>query len=189
MPITSPAVSGLVAASLASVGNTGIAAPLLAAGVGNGVSTWTPQIVVMTVDVGSAGAGSGGPIPVVVPGSLVGTMTGSFVSFGIKGIAAPQMATAIANALIQAFLQGVIKTTHAGVGVGAGVATFRAPPAGPLMVAGFKSAGLNGTFAEPLALAVGSALDTTFASLVIPVQIVGSASPTGASGTGLGQII
>ena len=77
MPITSPAVSGLVAASLASVGNTGIAAPLLAAGVGNGVSTWTPQIVVMTVDVGSAGAGSGG-------GGVLGT--GSAASSGISGI-------------------------------------------------------------------------------------------------------
>lgn len=189
MPITSASVAGLVAANLASTGNAGIAVSLLAAGVGNGVSMWTPQIVVMTVDVGSAGVGSGGPIPVVVPGSLVATMTTAFVSFQVRGVAGPQIAAGIANGLIQAFLQGIIKTTHAGVGVGSAVATFRAPPAGPSMVAGFKSAGLLGTFAEPMALAIGSALDTTFASLVIPLPIVGSASPTGASGTGVGQII
>lgn len=189
MPITPASVSGLVAANLASTGNLGIAAPLIAAGVGNGVGSWNPQIVVMTVDAGSAGVGSGGPIPVPLSGSLVGLMTAAFAAFGIKGTAGPTIATGIANGLLQAYLQGLIKTTHAGVGLGSGVATFRAPPAGPILVGGFKSAGLNGTFAEPLALAVGSALDSAFASLVVPIPIVGSASPMGASGTGLGQII
>lgn len=189
MPVASASVSGLVAANLSSTGNLGIAAPLIAAGVGNGVGAWNPQIVVMTVDVGSAGAGSGGPIPVPLPGSLVGLMTAAFAAFGVKGVAGPTIATGIANGLVQAYLQGLIKTTHAGVGLGSGVATFRAPPAGPVMVGGFKSAGLNGTFAEPIALAVGSALDSAFASLVVPVQILGSASPTAASGTGVGQIL
>lgn len=188
MPITPASVTGLVASNLSSTGNLGIAAPLLAAGVGNGVGTWNPQIVVMTVDAGSAGAGSGGPIPVPLSG-LVGLMTAAFAAFGIKGMAAPTIATGIANGITQAYLQGLIKTTHAGVGLGSGVATFRAPPAGPVMVGGFKSAGLNGMFAEPIALAVGSALDSAFASLVVPVPIVGSASPTGASGTGVGQIL
>lgn len=189
MPITIPGVAGPVGASITATGNIGVGAPQLAAGITTGVVLWTPQIVVMTVDAGTAGVGSGGPIPVVIPGSIVGAMISGFAAFQLLGVQSQLLATGIANGLILAYAQGLIRTTHPGVGLGAGVATFRAPAAGPSMIAGFKSAGMLGSSLERMALAVGQALDVTFANLVIPVPIVGPTSPTGASGVGVGNII
>jgi hypothetical protein len=57
------------------------------------------------------------------------------------------------------------------------------------MVAGFKSVGMVGLYTDRKALALGMALDTTFATLVEPVAIVGSASPTAGSGVGTGKIL
>lgn len=164
--------------------------PQLAAGVATGVCMWTPQVVVMTIDAGTLGAGSGGPLPVMIPpATMLGAMQAGFASFGLLGAMAAPLATGLANGLVLAYSQALVKTTHAAVGVGSGTATFRAPPAGPSMVAGFKSAGLVGQSTEQIALAVGQALDTVFASLVMPIPIVGSASPSAGSGTGVGQII
>jgi len=57
------------------------------------------------------------------------------------------------------------------------------------MIAGLKGVGFVGISTEQLANAVGMALDITFASLIMAIPIVGSASPTGASGTGIGNIL
>lgn len=190
MPITPAGVTGIILPNLTAATLIGTGTPQLASGVGSGVSQWTPQIIVQTIDAGSLGVGSGGPLPVVIPPpSMLGAMTAAFASFGLLGVSAPLLITGLSNGLVQAYLQGLIKTTHPGIGVGAATATFRAPPAGPVMITGFKSAGMKGQATEQLALAVGQALDTVFASLVIPVPIVGSASPTGGSGTGVGNII
>ncbi len=189
MPVTIGGVSGALLPSIGAANNLGVGVPQLAAGIANGVCQWTPQIVVLTVDVGAAGVGSGGPLPVTISGALVATMVTNFAAFQLRGSAAVSLATGIANGLIMAYTQGLIKTTHAGVGTGSGVATFRAPVAGPTLMAGLKSAGLFGSAVDRLALAVGQALDTTFASLVIPIQIVGPSTPTSASGVGVGNII
>lgn len=190
MPVTIPGIVGAVSPNLLAVALIGTDVPKLSLGVANGTANWVSQITVQTVDAGTAGAGSGGPLPVVVPTPLLqGAMTAGFSSNGLLGIFSPLLITGLTNGLVLAFAQMLIKTTHAGVGTGSGVATFRAPPASVAMVAGFKSAGMVGDATERMANAVGLALDTTFASLVIPVPIVGSASPVGASGTGVGKII
>lgn len=190
MPATPAGISGLVSANLASVGMLGMDIPKIALGIGIGVSGWVAQIVVQTADVGTAGAGSGGPVPVVIPpATMLGNIQTGFGSATLIGQFAPAFATGIANGLTQAFLQALVKTTHAGVGTGSGVAKFIAPPATPSIAGGLSSAGVIGQFAAQLAAAVGVGLDTTFASLVIPVPIVGSGSPTAATGTGVGQII
>lgn len=189
MPVTPAGVAGLVAPSLAAAGMVGTDAPRIAAGIGVGVSTWVASISVVTADVGTAGVGSGGPIPVVIPGTLLGNMQTGFGSAGLAGMFSPGFSAGLASGLTQAFLQGLVKTAHAGVGSGSGVAKFVAPPATGPIAAGLTSAGIAGIFQAQLSAAVGLALDLTFATLVLPIPIVGTASPTAASGTGFGKIV
>jgi len=190
MPVTVPGVVGAVLPNLIATANLGTGVPQLASGVANGVVQWTPQIVVATIDAGSLGVGSGGPVPVVIPPpAMLGAMTGGFASFGLLGIMAPLLIAGLSNGLVLAYLQALVKTTHPGIGVGSGVAKFIAPPAGPIFIAGFKAAGMKGQSTDQLALAIGQALDIVFASLLIPIPIVGSASPAGGAGAGVGNII
>jgi len=190
MPVTIPGVVGVLFPNLVATGNIGTGVPQLTSGVANGVVQWTPQIVVQTVDSGTLGVGSGGPMPVILPPPiLLGAMTVGFASFDILGIMSPLLILGLTNGLVLAYAQALIKTTHAGVGSGTGVATFRAPPAGPIFITGFKAAGMKGQATEKLALAIGQALDVAFASLVMPVPIVGAASPVGGGGVGFGNLI
>jgi hypothetical protein len=69
------------------------------------------------------------------------------------------------------------------------VAKFLAPSCSGPMIEGFLAAGLVGDSMPRLAGAIGLALDSTFASLAIPIAIVGSASPSGGVGTGSGKIL
>lgn len=190
MPVTIPGLVGALMPNLLSTGHLGLDTPKLATGIATGVATWIPQIVIQTVDSGSLGAGKGVPIPLVVPQpALYGALVAGDAAFGLLGILTPLMTLGIANGLVLGFAQMLLNTVHAGIGVGAGVATFRAPPAGPVMVAGFQASGMNGEDAVKKANAIGMGLDTTFASLVLPVSIVGSASPAGGASTGVGNII
>lgn len=189
MPATPAGIAGLVASNIASAGMAGMDAPKIATGIGIGVSAWVATIVVQTVDVGTAGTGAGGPMPVTIPGTLLGNMQTGFSAAGLVGQFAAPLASGLASGLTQAFLQALIVTTHVGVGSGSGVAKFVASSAVGPVAAGLASAGVVGQFASQLATAVGIALDLTFASLVIPLPIVGTASPTAASGTGVGKII
>jgi hypothetical protein len=107
----------------------------------------------------------------------------------LLGVMAPIFLLGLANGLTAVFLQTLIKTQHVGVGTGAGVATFKAPPAFPSIIAGFASAGMVGQAASRKAQALGIGLDRTFASLFLPVAIVGTASPTAATGRGFGSIV
>lgn len=129
-------------------------------------------------------------MPLVVPQPVLygGLMTGA-ASAGVLGIMAPAMFLGIANGLVLAFLQMLIKTTHPGVGVGTGLAKFIGGSAVPQMVSGFAAAGMKGQGTVQIATAVGVGLDITFQALAIPVPIVGSASPSGGSGVGVGLII
>lgn len=189
MPVSPPAIFGALMANLASTGNLGQGIPSLAQGIANGVATWVPKIQVNTIDSGSLGAGTGVPLPLVVPQpALYAALVAGDASNGLLGINTPLVTLGIANGLALAFPSMLIFTVHAGIGVGAGVARFTAPPAIPEMLAGFALAGANSDESKLKAKAVGQALDTVFASLVLPVTIVGSASPAGGAGTGVGTI-
>lgn len=190
MPVTPGGVTGIVAPNLAATGNIGMGMPQLATGVGIGVSTWTAQIQVVTVDTGTLGVGAGGPLPVIVPPpALLGAMLAGFASFGLLGIMSPLLATGLANGIGLAYLQGLVQTIHPAVGTGAAVAKFVAPPATPTIIGGLASAGMTGPSVAQLGGAIGMALDTVFAALVMPLPIVGAPSPSGGGGAGTGKII
>jgi hypothetical protein len=175
MPLTPVGIVGLLIPNMIATGMLGSEVPKIAAGIANGLVKWVPSIVVQTTDTGSLGVGSGGPIPLVVPQPvLYANLMAGDAAFSFFGPMSPLFTLGVANGLAATFAQALIKTTHPGVGVGNGIATFRAPPAIPQMIVGFAEATLVGDGPT---------------SLVVPVQIVGSASPSGGSGTGFGQII
>lgn len=190
MPIAFPAITGILTPSLFSAALIGVETPRLASGVATGLVYWVPQVTISTVDAGSAGVGTGVPIPWVVPQPvLFANLSANIPPAGFFGIFTPPLILGLSIGISTAFLQMLLSTTHPTVGVGSGVARFAAPPAATSMVAGFASAGLVGEAAPRLATAIGVALDSTLASLVMPVAIVGSVSPSPASGAGTGKII
>lgn len=110
-------------------------------------------------------------------------------SAGFIGLFTPSLILGLANGLATSFLQMLISTTHPTVGTGSGVAKFTGPPAAGPMVAGFSSVGLIGEAAPRLAAAIGVSLDAAITSFVLPVAIVGSASPSPSTGMGTGKVI
>jgi hypothetical protein len=190
MPIALPVAIPTLAANLAATTMLGPGVPKYATGVINGLANWVPTISVQTTDVGSAGSGVNVPLPLTLPTPiLLANLTAGMFAQGILGILAPLFLLGLANGLTAVFLQTLVKTQHVGVGTGAGVASFRAPPAFPFLVAGFASAGITGVATARKARALGQGLDQTFASLFLPVVIVGSASPSAATGKGFGKIL
>jgi hypothetical protein len=190
MPVAIPAIVGVLVLNMRATGSFGDKVPQLATGVATGLQKWIPSIVVQTLDSGSLGVGSGGPMPLVVPQPAIygALLTGAGAS-GVLGIMAPLMFLGLANGLVLAFAQMLIKTTHPGIGAGTGAARFIGGSAVPLMIEGFSTAGMVGEGTVKIAKAVGIGLDITFQALAIPVPIVGSASPAGGSGAGAGTII
>lgn len=189
MPIT-PVSSATLAANLAASAIVGVGVPKYTSGVISGLSRWVPLIKVQTQDAGSGGSGTNIPLPVLIPTPLLLiNLTTGMSSMNLLGVMAPIFLLGLANGLTAVFLQTLIKTQHVGVGTGAGVATFKAPPAFPSIIAGFASAGMVGQAASRKAQALGIGLDRTFASLFLPVAIVGTASPTAATGRGFGSIV
>jgi hypothetical protein len=190
MPVAIPTIVGAIVPNLISATCIGEKTPQLATGIANGLQQWIPSLVVQTIDSGSLGVGSGGPMPLVVPQpALYGALLTGAASAGVLGFMAPVMFLGIANGLVFSFAQMLIKTTHPGIGAGTGAARFVGGSATPAMIAGFKAAGMKGQATEQIATAIGTGLDITFQALAIPVPIVGSASPAGGSGVGVGQII
>jgi hypothetical protein len=190
MPVTTPGITNALLPNLISVGLLGTEVPKLARGIANGVAQWVPQIRVNTTDAGSAGSGSNIPLPVTVANPiLLANLTSGMSVQGLLGVFVPPYLLGLTNGLCAAFLQMAIKTTHVGVGSGAGVAKFTAPPARTSMINGFNSAGLKGDSAARKASAIAQGLDLTFASLLLPVAIVGSASPSPGTGVGTGSIV
>ena len=190
MPVTVPGIQGALIPNLAAVAVAGVGVPQYTNGVAQGLANWVRTITVSTVDTGTAGAGKNAPLPLSVPLPLLVTnITSGMASQGLLGTLAPIFITGLSTGLSVAFLQMVLSTVHPGVGTGAGIATFRAPSAVSFMVSGFKSAGMNGPATERKAVALGRAFDITFASLIVPVAIVGPSSPTGSTGKGTGKIV
>lgn len=190
MPVVLPAITGLLTANMTAAGMLGTDVSKIATGIATGLTQWIPQIIVQTIDTGTLGAGKGTPTPLLVPQpALYAALLAGDAAFGFIGILNPAFTLGVANGLSQAFLAMLTNTAHPSVGVGAGVARFIAPPAGPAMTAGFTAVGLKGMDMPKKANAIGQGLDTVFASLVLPVTIAGSASPSPSSGTGVGNII
>lgn len=188
MPITPLSVVTAITPALAAAGGGGQGAPQLATGLGIGVSNWIQQITVSTADTGTLGVGSS-TAPLLVPSlTLTENMLAGFATHGMVGAMGPAIAAGLANGFVLAFAQGVVVTTHPSVGVGSAVAKFIAPPAAPFLAAGFVAAGMNGQALPQLADAIGLAFDLTFASLVMPLAVVGAASPTAGGGSGVGKI-
>jgi hypothetical protein len=190
MPVTSAGIIGVLVPNLVATSLIGTGVPTYANAVAQGLVTWIPQVTVQTQDVGTGGSGKNVPLPLLVPQPLlIVNITSGMSSQELLGVMAPLLILGLSNGLALAFLQMLVNTTHVGVGTGAGVATFRAPPATPSMIRGFKSAGMKGPATERKAAALGQALDQTFASLLLPVVIVGSVTPSAATGRGSGKII
>lgn len=190
MPVAIPAIVGALVPSIFATGNLGSKVPQLATGIANGLANWVPSVVVQTIDSGSLGVGSGGPMPLVVPQpAIYANLMAGGAANGIFGIMSPLLFLGIASGLVLAFNSMLIKTTHPGVGAGTGAARFIGGSSVPQMLAGFKSAGMKGEKSQKMAKAVGTGLDITFQALSIPIPIVGAPSPSGGSGMGLGTII
>lgn len=190
MPIALPAMTGTLTANLLATALVGKDTPKLANGVATGLMYWVPTIRATSIDTGSVGVGVGTPIPLVVPQPvLLGFLLANIPPAGFTGLFAPSLILGLANGLALTFLQMLVSTIHPGIGSGAGVVTFRAPPAAIPMVAGFASAGLVGESSPKLAAAIGRALDASFATLVLPIAIVGSASPVPGVGAGTGSLV
>ena len=190
MPVAPPAIIGAIVPSLFSAAIVGQDVPKYASGVASGLVQWVPLVKVSTTDTGSAGVGSNVPLPVtVVQPVLYANLITGMTSQGLVGPFMPLFCLGLANGLVASFAQMLVKTTHPSVGTGGGVARFNAPPAALSVIRGFTSVGMIGPSAVQKATALGIALDRTFASLVLPVVIVGSASPVGAAGVGFGNIV
>lgn len=168
----------------------GVGVPKFVWGLGIGLSTWTPTILINTTDVGTAGAGKGVPIPIVIPQPLLyGNLLAGMVAEGLMGVLAPAFILGLTNGLVLLYAQALTNTVHVGVAVGGGVATFRPPPAFASIQAGFAAVGMVGVADAKLARALSQGLERTFRSLVLPQPIVGPPTPTGASGRGAGFIL
>lgn len=190
MPVTPVGIIGTLVPSLVSCAFIGTDVPKYANAVAQGLVRWIPLVKVTTTDVGSAGVGSNVPFPlIVITPVLYANLLSGMLGQGLKGPLMPLFVSGLSTGLTTAFFQMLIKTTHPSVGVGAGVARMNAPPAFPSISAGFASAGMKGPSSIKAAKALATGLDRTFASLIMPVAIVGSPSPVGSAGVGFGSII
>lgn len=190
MPVTVPGIMGSLMPNLASVAVIGIGMPKYARGVALGLTEWVPQIRVNTIDTGTAGSGKNVPLPLFVPTPILyANLLAGMAAQKLIGVVTPAFIMGLTNGLALAFGQMLVNTFHPSVAVGGGVAKFTAPPAARSMISGFQRAGLKGPTATKKARALGQGLDMTFASLVLPVVIVGPSSPFPGAGSGSGGIL
>lgn len=189
MPITSANLTASVLAGLAGTGMTGTAVPTLASGIGQGVAAWVKTLTVLTVDVGTGGAGTG-ILPWLVPQPLLlGNMLAGYAANQHLGLMAPREATGVATGLALGFAQGLMTTTHPTVGTGTGVVKIVGPVAFPFLIASFSGVNIKGVAAAQKANAISQALAQTLAVFTLVIPIVGSAAPYGSSGVGTGRVI
>jgi hypothetical protein len=175
--------------NIAAVSFVGVGTPKLAQALGIGLTTWTPKISVTTVDSGTLGAGKGVPIPIIlIPTVLQLNLYAGFTAQGILGLMAPLFITGLTNGFVQVYATALTNTAHVGVGLGAGVATFKPPPAFFDLKTGFDAVGATGDGATKLCRALAQALESTFSTLVLPQPIVGPPSPAPGAGKGFGSI-
>lgn len=189
MPLTQPGIVGAIVSNLVATAHLGMGVPKLATGIANGVMTWIPKVRAQSVDVGSLGVGRGVGALVVPSPALIAALTAGFTAQGILGVYAPLTISGLGNGLSLAFAQGQILTTHASVGVGTGVVKLLPPPATMDMISGFASVEMTGEGSRRFATAIGTALTTVFAGLLLPTMIAGTGSTSAGGGTGFGGIL
>jgi hypothetical protein len=189
MPLTPSTLAAPILLNLVGTAHLGIATPVLALGVATGITLWMPTVQVISVDTGTLGVGAGVVPILIVPSVLITNLTIGFKTFGLLGGMAPLTITGLGLGISTGMLLGLATTIHPTVGLGAGVCTFRAPPAAPMMIAGMTNAGMTGPSVAQLGSAIGMALDLTFATLVLPTPIVGPPSILPGAGAGTGTIV
>lgn len=183
MAVSLPGITGVVAASLLSTGLKGERTPELGMKVASGLVLWVSSIEVKTTDRGFRGEGNGSQALAVPQFTLFQNLLEAASAQGMKGSYMPPLMLGFANGLAEAFARMLVRTRHPTVGRGSASAKFSAPPAGDPLSVGFGTEAPVG-----IAAVIGAGLDKTFASLVVPISIVGSASFASASGTGAGKI-
>ncbi len=189
MPVTTVGGALTLTPALFGVGMIGVATPKQASTIAHGLSLWADSRKVSTADTGTAGAGVG-LAPLIVPPQLfLAALTPAFIVEGIYGLLAPLYITGLSLGMSQAVGQGVIKTNHPTVGLGAGVGQILGPPSAPFFLQAFEEAEMTGEGPQKLSRALGAALDTLFAAFVIAVPIVGPPSPSPSAGVGFGSIL
>lgn len=178
-------VSDAMMPGLKGVGLNGQLTQQMAQVIATGLTEWVQRIVVQTTDQGFGGKSK------CVRTTLAVRVSTLFLNLlladgagSIFGGASARMTRGTAIGLAAAFSKMRINTHHPSVGSGTGRATFRAPPAGPFMIRGLTALGL-----ADKGKSIGLGLDRTFASLVVPVAIVGAAEPYPGAGAGTGSII
>jgi len=189
MPITpTQAVSTLVP-NLQSSSMLGVGVPKLSRAIGVGLASWTPTIVITTTDQGTVGAGVGVPIPITIAQALLyGNLLTGMHAEKLVGSMHQPFVSGLSRGLLLLYAQCVTSTAHVGVGVGSGVASFKAPPAFASIQGGFASEGMTGEGCIKFARALSRALERTFQSLILIQPIVGATAPSGSSGRGVGSI-
>lgn len=192
MPLNAPSLAtGFIAPNFASTGFLGASVPQLSMGVASGVSLYfSSQAIVTSIDAGTLGVGTT-VMPFLLPSALLqGNMTTSFASFNLLGTYAATFLLGLSNGIALGLNSlALLQINHPTVGVGTGTAKIIGPSSVPTIQQGLVSNGLTGTWAPILGAAIGTAIDISLASYFQIVPIVGTGSPVGGSGVGLGTVI
>jgi len=193
MPMVPTEFAGLIVSNFAASGINGTGSVPLANAIANGIVTYlTSSPLVQTVDVGTAGAGSGLGIGVtgVVPTAVTGAIVGNLAAVNIIGTAVTPMITAVCNALSDTLSLATVTTVNTGVGVGTGVGFLIGINPGALasqMIGLAPGFGLNGTAVTPMFTGIANGIaDTLNGTAIVNVVIAGPPSPSPSGGTGIG---
>jgi hypothetical protein len=192
MPINPGTTTPIFLAALIANGLVGPGTSQLATGLATGLSQYVQAgVIVTSIDIGTLGAGTGiGPSIVLNPNILIPAMTASLAGHGIIGSLMPAQANAISFGISASLALGIVQTINTGVGIGAGkLQLIPNGSGGTLFVAGFKAAGMSGSMANNMGLAVGLALDAVILSALGVVIIVGPPNIVPGAGIGIGKIV
>lgn len=192
MAIVAPAMTTLLSGYLGANSIFGISSTLLSSAISNGFSQYAVAgVTVNTSDVGSAGAGAGAGIGVNLPFPTVNAiMTAEFEAAQIRGPMKQSLITAISSTLISTMLLANIATINTGVGTGVGKVSLVSNSliSVPIMIANFAAFTLVGVSSPVLATAIARGIDQVLLLGTGIVTITGSATPTPATGVGVGKI-
>jgi hypothetical protein len=191
MPLNPSALTPLIAVNLISTLQIGTGMPKLALGIATGVCTFFGTFAKVTsIDTGSLGAGNTTAPLIVPPPLLYSSILVGYASMGILGPMAPLNALGVANGIAAGLAAlAIVQVVHPGIGLGTGLMRVVGSSAVPAMIAGFATVQMVNDGSIKLASAIGIGLDIVFQSFVMPIPIVGSASPAGGAGVGFGFVI
>ena len=192
MPMVPTAYAGLI---LTSTGWFGSQFAQMANGIATGVTTYLvshPLNLVLTVDSGAPGAGTGTGtllVPTASVPTLYGLLEANLRGSGILGTQLSQLTLGVATATCATLATATTVTSHSAVGAGTGVGSIvGAEPVG--MASAITSVtGFLGPQWPQIAAGISVAICTFLTSNVkYSVVIAGPAGPGAASGSGFGRI-